>query len=140
MVSTTTSYDSRTCRTTIVGILVNPVSRDNPGAGDEEIGLTDDDRKHAVAISQEKGVSYAVALRHRRDPQEGLLLLYPISRYSRPRETSTTTVRKGPPKQNLFDNPQERGETVIGLAVSFPASDSPATVRYMVGSAGPVSR
>ncbi|MGI5246639.1 Z1 domain-containing protein [Dactylosporangium sp. CA-139066] len=123
-----------------IGTLVNPVSRKNPGAGDEDIGLTDVDRKWAAEMTEASDVSYPVALRHRRPATEGLLLLYPISKYSRPRETDAPpSERKGPPKQNLFENPDERGGTVIGMAISFPASESPATIRYVVGSAGPVT-
>ncbi|MEU7971014.1 Z1 domain-containing protein [Micromonospora sp. NPDC049089] len=124
---------------TSIGTLVNPVSRGNPGAGDEDIGLGDEDRKWAAAAADALDVSYPVALRHRRPPTEGLLLLYPISAYSKPKESTSSGERKGPPKQPLFDNPDEHGETVIGMAISFPASESPATIRYVVGSPGPVT-
>ncbi|GIG91126.1 Z1 domain-containing protein [Plantactinospora endophytica] len=122
-----------------IGTLVNPVSRTNPGGGDEDIGLTDDDRKWAAASAAEQQVSYPVALRNRRPPEEGLLLLYPISAWSQPRDPQGATERRKPPKRPLFDDPVRDGVTVIGMAVSFPASDSPATVRYVVGSAGPVT-
>jgi hypothetical protein len=59
---------------------------------------------------------------------EGLLLIYPISRDSQPRAGST---RRLP----LFDDP-DGGCTVIGVAFVFPASESAATVEYVVGSVG----
>ncbi|MET8310918.1 Z1 domain-containing protein [Micromonospora sp. NPDC005173] len=121
-----------------IGSLVNPATRGEPGGGDEEIGLTDEDRACAVAAAA-RGVSYSVALRQQRPPEEGLLLLYPISRWSRPRDVSANADRKKEPKRRLFDDPMREGLTVIGLAIAFPASDSLATVRYVVGSAGPVT-
>jgi len=109
-----------------IGTLVNPVSRAARG-GDEEVGLGEDDIRRARAFAAEHDVSYALALRRRRPAEEGLLLVYPISRYSR-------QVRgEG---QDLFENVDRDGITVIGLAAVFPYSDSQATVRYVVGSAG----
>ena len=113
-----------------IGSLVNPVSAD--GHGDEDIGLSGDDRQWARRWSKETGVSYALSLRRRRPREEGLLVIYPISPLSEP--------RKGNPedsgKQRLFDDPDRDGVTVIGVAVSFPDSDTAATVSYVVGSAG----
>lgn len=63
------------------------------------------------------------------------MLLYPISRYSR-----ATPPAQGKTQQrvDLFEDPERDGVTVIGLAVALPHSDSEATRRYIVGSAGAV--
>jgi hypothetical protein len=111
---------------TSIGTLVNPVSRASPG-GDEEIGLQAEDMAAARRFAEEEDVSYALALRIRRTPDRGLLLIYPISRHSSPRRG------RG---QDLFDDVDRDGETVIGVAAVFPYSTSPATVRFVVGSAG----
>jgi hypothetical protein len=63
------------------------------------------------------------------------LLVCPISRHSRPRTAVGNPDERG--KQPLFANPA-RGVTVVGIAVSFPASTSDAAVgEFVVGSAGP---
>ena len=72
-----------------------------------------------------------------RDPKEGLLLIYPISAHSQPKTTAQGTNGE-PGKQPLFDDRSRHGATVIGIAASFPHSDSEAaTGGYVVGSAGP---
>ena len=71
---------------------------------------------------------FPIKLRSKRSIREGLLLLYPISPYSRPRLNETDRVP-------LFDNPAQ-GFTVLGIAIQFPASASAATIEYVVGSAG----
>jgi len=77
---------------------------------------------------------YPLALRAQRSPQQGLLLLYPISRASSPRFEAEEGAQGG--KQALF--PPGKGVTVIGVAVSLPDSTSDAaTGEYVVGSAGP---
>lgn len=118
-----------------IGTLVNPISRG--GRGDEDVGLTDHDREEARRFAEDGiGVGYPLALRQRRSPQEGLLLIYPISRFSRPKPNDSGENPEGGGKQKLFDNPQ-RGRTVIGIAVSFPHSNSQAAAgQYVVGSAG----
>ena len=116
---------------TSIGTLVNPVSRD--GHGDEDTGLSDDDRQWAREWSQQNGVSYAISLRRRRPREEGLLILYPISPLSEPKTGSNTDE---PGKQRLFADPDRDGLTVIGIAVSLPDSDTAATISYVVGSAG----
>ncbi len=109
-----------------IGTLVNPVSRGATG-GDEEVGIEAAAVAHAREYSVTNDISYALSLRRQRSPDEGLLLIYPISRHSRPLRGD------GHP---LFDNLERDGETVIGIAMAFPFSDSEATVRYVVGSAG----
>jgi hypothetical protein len=111
---------------TSIGTLVNPVSRGTRG-GDEELGLSEEDIEAARNWANEKDVSYPISLRRRRDPAEGLLLVYPISKHSR-------QIRgEG---QDLFADVRRDGVTVIGMAAVLPYSESPATTSYIVGSAG----
>jgi len=112
-----------------IGSLVNPATRGGePGTGDEEVGLTPEQLAAARAEARETG-DFPRALRRQRDRREGLLLLYPISPYSRPRSNEGTRLP-------LFDNPERDGVTVLGVAIVFPVSDSAATVEYVLGSVG----
>ena len=97
---------------------------------DETHGLTEFQLKQAERDwSRGQYPSRAHAFRAERPREEGLLLIYPISKYSKPRATrSGRSLRRQP----LFDDP-ERGVTVIGYALSFPYSDSAATVEYVAG-------
>jgi hypothetical protein len=111
--------------------LINPATADGRvGAGDEEIGLTLAQIERA-RVNARAGVirTFGDALRAERDRREGLLLLYPISRFSTPRGNSDTRIP-------LFENVERDGCTVVGLALVFPASDSAATIEYIVGSVG----
>jgi hypothetical protein len=111
-----------------VGVLTNPAQREENGVGDEEIGLTEE--KMTRARDEYRKGEYrklGSALRAQRDRQEGLLLLYPVSRFSK----GTTSER-----HNLFDD-TDRGCTVVGVAIVFPASESAATVEYSAGPARP---
>lgn len=122
--------------TTSIGTLVDPVSAG--GRGDEDLDLTDEQRSAAGREAAQGRDVYPLVLRAQRSPQQGLLLLYPISRYSTPRITAPRPGKdREPTKQRLFDNP-DRATTVVGLAVSLPNSISgAATGEYVVGSAGP---
>lgn len=112
-----------------IGTLVNPATAGGePGTGDEEIGLTPEQLADARANIDSTG-SFPRALRRQRDPRQGLLLLYPISPYSRPRAGIQSRFP-------LFDDPDHDGVTVLGLALVFPVSDSAATIEYVVGSVG----
>lgn len=111
---------------TSIGALINPVRGAERG-GDEEVGVAPSVIEAARRFAAENDVSFALTLRHRRDPETGLLLIYPISRNSKPQRSTG---------QRLFDNVERDGETVIGIAVVFPFSTSPATVNFVVGSAG----
>ena len=118
---------------TSIGTLVNPTSA--TGRGDEDLDLGDDDRKRAGQLVAETGLKFPVALRTTRPRQKGLLLLYPISRNSRARQVGDEREQN---KQDLFRVPEE-GRTVIGVAASFPRSDSAtATREYVVGNVGSV--
>lgn len=97
---------------------------------DELHGLADEQIREAEQEHARGGfASRAHAYRAQRPPEEGLLLLYPISRYSGPRRGASGRLR-------LFDRPED-GTTVIGYAVSFPNSESPATVEYVAGPGRP---
>jgi hypothetical protein len=114
-----------------IGVLINPATAGGrAGAGDEEIGLTGAQMQRA-RTNAGAGVfrTLGKALRAERDRGEGLLLLYPISRFSSPRANSEKRIP-------LFENPERDGCTVVGLALVFPASDSAATIEYIVGSVG----
>lgn len=112
-----------------IGTLVNPATLGGtPGSGDEEIGLTDPQLAAARATVDKVG-SFPDALRRQRNPRQALLLLYPISPNSRPRIGTQSRLP-------LFDDPVRDGVTVVGMAMVFPASESAATIEYVVGSIG----
>lgn len=111
-----------------VGVITNPASgKGTRWQGDEEIGLSADqiDRARHRANSDERR-RLGFELRQERDPAEGLLCVYPISRYS---PGGTTTER-----MELFRDP-ESACTVVGLALVFPPSRSAAAVDYVAGAA-----
>ena len=60
-----------------------------------------------------------------RSPEEGLLLIYPISGNSIPGANAKNRVP-------LFSDGEDR-RTVLGYAMSFPFSESPASVTYIQG-------
>ena len=121
--------------TTSIGTLVNPVSAG--GRGDEDLDLTAEDRRAAEEQAQGSEEAYPLLLRARRDPSRGLLVIYPISRHSRPRTPAGETGAGKGNRRDLFDDP-DRGRTVIGVAISMPPSNTPDAGRvYVVGSAGP---
>lgn len=74
----------------------------------------------------------AHAFRQQRPKEEGLLLVYPISKYSQPRSVSPPKQQR---RQPLFDDP-DSAVNVVGYALSFPYSDSAATVEYVAGPQG----
>lgn len=95
-------------------------------SGDEEIGLTHSQIDAARKMKEnDTRLSYSHLLRKQRSKEEGLLLLYPVSPNSRP-------SGKGRP---LFEHPEGK-PTVLGIAISFPASGSAATIEYIIGSVG----
>lgn len=92
-------------------------------ASDEAIGI---DPARVNGADGQTGAAF----RRLRPANEGLLLIYPISRQSghgggRIRET----------REPIFSD-QAQGEDVIGVALSFPHSQSEATIEYVVGSVG----
>ena len=107
--------------------MVNPVQvTKDYYSGDEEMGLSHSQIDAARKLKGENTrLSYSHLLREQRSKEEGLLLLYPVSPYSRP-------SGKGRP---IFEHPDGK-PTVLGIAISFPASESAATIEYVVGSVG----
>lgn len=97
---------------------------------DEKHGLSDDQIRRAEEIaSQNSRIKLSHAYRQQRRSEEGLLLIYPISKYSRPRDVSIGHRSR---RQSLFEDPSQ-GVTVVGYAISFPYSDSSATYEYVEG-------
>jgi hypothetical protein len=112
-----------------IGSLINPATvAGKAGSGDEEIGLSEKELAEARRNVYEAG-SFPLALRQQRDSRQGLLLLYPISPFSRPPADEGNRIP-------LFDDPERDGVTTIGVAIVFPVSDSSATIEYVVGSVG----
>lgn len=105
-------------------------------AGDEAFGLTVEQVKAAELLMTQGGPkSLNRAARMVRDSSSGLLILYPISRYSGYDENSSPAP--GSARAPLFANP-DGGEArdLIGFAVSFPgaAKDRPSS-SYVQGTA-----
>jgi hypothetical protein len=101
-------------------------------AGDEAIGLTDPQLALAKKRMSDGERTFNRAARYVRDISSGLLLLYPISRYS-----GHDGRDLGFAREPLFANP-DSGEArdLLGLAVSFPkaAKDRPPQ-SYIEGTA-----
>jgi hypothetical protein len=79
------------------------------------------------------GTTENPAARQSRPATEGLLLLYPISRFSG-HDLDATSAR-----EPLYENPDgPLARDLIGLAISFPKSEQPgaAVEAYMQGSVG----
>ncbi|MDZ7578428.1 MAG: Z1 domain-containing protein, partial [Candidatus Nanopelagicales bacterium] len=107
-----------------IGVLTNPPRQDNLAAGDEAADLTDAQLIRAARqLSDYPTPGHAI--RAQRDKTSGLILLYPISPFSTPKKNSQDRLP-------LFDEPEGR-PLVVGVALSFPYSSSPATVEYVVG-------
>lgn len=104
------------------------------GSGDEAVGLSSEQRQTAaerIAAAQAEGrkLSENNAARDMRPAEEGLLLLFPISRHSR---------AEGSSRRPLYDNPSDaRARDLVGLAISFPRSRQPQRMEaYLQGTVG----
>jgi hypothetical protein len=103
---------------TSLGVITDP--------DDETYGLSREDIADAeLKAANQDFPTRGKAYRSKRSPQEGLLLIYPISGYSVPAANARNRVR-------LFHESDEP-RTLIGYAVSFPDSKSPASVTYVHG-------
>jgi hypothetical protein len=103
---------------TSLGVITDP--------GDELYGLKSDDIEKAQEQAANRDYpTLGKAYRSKRSPQEGLLLIYPISANSIPGKNAKNRIQ-------LFADGEDR-HTVLGYAISFPFSDSPATVTYVQG-------
>jgi len=102
---------------------------------DEGIGLTKQqlDAVDEKLESPENNIGFRSAARSVRSPTEGLLLIYPISRFSgHDRKISQS-------RKPLYDDPNDpRAQDIIGIALSFPKSDKALVVlgEYIVGTVG----
>jgi len=112
----------RNRETPSLGVIVSPE--------DEAIGLTESQRTLALKMVQQSAhLSKGRAYRACRPKEQGLLLIYPISRNSGHRGN---LARDREPLYPVRDD----GEHVIGVALSFPDSQTSATIEYVVGSVG----
>lgn len=107
--------------------VVNQISRSRLGQTDS-VGVIVDPEDEAIGLQTDLR---GKAARQLRPAEEGLLLLYPISRYSGQGST-------GGNRQALFDNPDEpRARDLVGLAISFPESRQPQRVEaYLESTVG----
>jgi hypothetical protein len=139
------SYDARLGRPSwgVQGGDINMISRsrlrgdpDSLGVitspGDEAVGLTREQREQVERQSRDNGIGINPTARDVRDPSEGLLLIYPISRHS------GQELAPGAARRRLFDDPHDPlARDVVGIALSFPRSTNAQRVRgYSVGTAG----
>lgn len=106
-----------------IGVLTSP--------GDEQIGLTREQVEQAAARETELGIGANPAAREVREASTGLLLLYPISRFS------GQGIEGGKGRQPLFEQPESAAaRDIMGLAISFPRSARARSVRgtFIVGT------
>ena len=101
---------------TSLGVITNP--------DDELHGLCEDQLRRAEDNYVDGPFrTRGEAIRATRPAEEGLLIVYPISAYSQPRRNASARIP-------LYSEP--RGKPIlVGFAVSFPGSESPATVTYV---------
>ncbi|MDA8383813.1 MAG: Z1 domain-containing protein [Betaproteobacteria bacterium] len=108
-----------------LGVITSP--------GDEAAGFDDEQVWRTQQYAAEEKVGLNPAARHMRDPAEGLLLIYPISRYS------GGGLSDGGARRPLYDNPNDPlAKDVVGIAISFPRSqeDQGVSGKYVVGTVG----
>ena len=108
-------------------------------AGDEAAGFSEElkkqiDEKLAESSRTGKTMSKNQAARQLRQPEEGLLLLYPISRYSNPRDDGASSGNR----RALFNKPDgPDAADIVGIAISFPQSKQPQQLEaYLEGTVG----
>lgn len=106
-----------------VGVITSP--------GDEAVGLSPEAEARMQEYLQQ-GETLNRAARRSRLPAEGLIMLYPISRFS------GYDLQPGGIRRPLYDNPANpRARDLIGLAISFPTSAHPQHVEaYLEGTVG----
>ena len=108
-----------------IGVLTNPARPDNLGSGDEAADLTESELD-AAAHTARHYPTMGHALRAHRPRTNGLLMVFPISPFSKARATNVKN------RIDLFEEPAGR-PLVVGVAVSFPPSETGATVEYVAG-------
>lgn len=106
-----------------LGIITNP--------GDEEIGLSAEQLERAAELRQSTGQAVNPVSRLVRPATEGLLLIYPVSRFSGYERTPRQSRRR------MYENPNDSlSRDVICYAISFPKSDRAQVLRgeYVLGT------
>ncbi|MGA2161292.1 MAG: Z1 domain-containing protein [Methanoregula sp.] len=98
---------------------------------DETVGFTPE-QMAGMQEAVKSGLKDRKAARAQRPKEEGLLLLYPISRYS----GYGLTPEDGGIREQLFDNPDGPDACdLMGIAFSFPKSEHPQPVEeYITGT------
>jgi len=85
---------SRLAGTESIGILVNPAAK-HTKTGDESVGMTDEQIAKASKLMQhDPKLKWGRALRKSRDKDRGLLIVYPISPASMPKEATGKEPRQ----------------------------------------------
>jgi len=105
-----------------LGVLTSP--------DDETTGFNDEQIARTREIRQAEDIGLNPAARRVRDPVEGLLLIYPVSRFSKPDSGG---------RQPVYEDPFDAGaRDIVGIAISFPRSPSASKIMgtYSVGSVG----
>jgi hypothetical protein len=101
---------------------------------DEGTGLSTQQLDEVKRIRESgEGVNFREACRLVRPPKEGLLLIYPISRFSGQEKKDSRT------RKPLYDDLGDpRAQDIIGIALSLPKSENATVVygEYVVGSVG----
>jgi hypothetical protein len=105
---------------TSIGTLITPLS-DDFSKGDELIDFTKQMLEEAEACRKE-GSTAGEAAREARDPDQGLLLLYPLS----PFEITPTVPEEG---RKPLGEAINFADTIVGIAVVFPHSNLDHTSR-----------
>lgn len=114
-----------------IGVLMNPAKLGAFALGDESVGLTDEQIAAAEAryaadralAPDQRSITPGYALREQREKSEGLLLIYPISPFSK----ATTKDRV-----DLFTEPKNQ-PPVIGVGISLPLTQNTTSVPYIRG-------
>jgi hypothetical protein len=125
---------SRQDDTDSLGVITDNAATDE-GAGFTAQQMEQVDAKVEASRSQGSRLGRNVAARELRPPEEGLLLLYPISRGSEPRQDPAGGRGNRKP---LFEDPSGPSACdLVGIALSFPRSTQPQQVEaYLQGTVG----
>jgi hypothetical protein len=106
-----------------LGVITSP--------GDEEVGLTGDQLAQARLYREREHLKRGPSCRKVRSKLNGVLLIYPISRFSGHGEELHLK------RQPIFEDPRN-GSDIMGIAISFPFSETAAVIQgsYIVGTVG----
>lgn len=122
---------TRILDTDSLGVITDNVAGDEATGFDEELKKKIEE-KLADSSRAGKALSRNQAARMFRQPEEGLLLLYPISRHSNPRDDGVL----GGNRRALFEEPDgSAAADIVGIAISFPWSRQPQQLdAYLEGT------